>query len=198
MQACDLGWVDTFTGSVFPALGSRNQRAYADFLEERASDRAREMEPDLYVPARSVRSPEDFMLGEVYVDIKTRCLGRDFSMPNLISVDRARKILKDPNQDIWYWFIDYTVGEDGSFVVESSEMLPIWQLNWDSLSIQNLGLGQIQISDFDGLYDAEGNRDEWLGQLIKRTRAFYVDLQRKLALRIQALDSEFLLHELSH
>lgn len=198
MQASDFEWVDTFTGSVFPAVGSRNQRAYADFIEERATARALEMEPWLYVPARSVRSPEDFMLGEVYVDIKTRCLGRDFSMPNLISVDRAKKILRDPKADIWYWFIDYMVSDDGSFSIESSEMLPIWQLNWDSLSIQNLGLGQIQISDHEGLYDSEGNRDEWLRQLILRTRAFYVDLQHKLGLRIQALDSEILLYELSH
>jgi hypothetical protein len=183
MQAFELDWIDDLVGKIYPPLPSNNQRAYADFIEEQACKMAQELAPDLYAPASSVRSPEDFMLGDTIVDIKTRCLGREFSMPNLISVDRAKKILKDPNKDIWYWFIDYTVYQDGTFGILHSHVFPIWQLNWDSLSIQNLGLGQIQISDHEGLYDSEGDRDEWLRQLILRTRAFYVDLQRKLALR---------------
>jgi hypothetical protein len=187
MQACDVSCVADLVGSRFNALQSTNQRAYADYLEQHACGLVKDAYPDLYKASTSVRSPEDFMLGDILVDVKTRCIGREFSMPNLISVDRASKILADPSRDIWYWFIDYEVHDDGTFTVVSSELTPIWHLNWQALSIQNLGLGQIQISNWSMLIDPAPARSFWMLNLTKRTREFYVRLQQKLEKRIKAL-----------
>lgn len=187
MQACDVSCVTSIVGSKFNALQSTNQRAYADFLEHYACKLIEDTYPDAYKASTSVRSPEDFMLGTVLVDVKTRCINREFSMPNLISVDRASKILADQARDIWYWFIDYEVHADGTFSIVSSELVPIWHLDWSALSIQNLGLGQIQISNWAQLKDPAPSRAFWMLNLTKRTREFYVRLQQKLEKRIKAL-----------
>lgn len=187
MQASDISCVTSIVGAKFNALKSTNQRAYADYLEFYACKLIEDAYPDLYKASTSVRSPEDFMLGDILVDVKTRCINREFSMPNLISVDRASKILADQTRDIWYWFIDYEVHADGTFSIVSSDLTPIWHLNWEALSIQNLGLGQIQISNWAMLKDPAPARAFWCLNLTKRTREFYVRLQQKLEKRIKAL-----------
>lgn len=190
MLPSDLTWSKSIIGARFNALRSTNQRAYADYLEEYAAKLAQDECAAIFKPATSVRSPEDFMLGEILVDVKTRALDRKFSMPNLISVDRARKILKDPEKDVWYWFIDYSVHDDGTWIIDDSIIVPIWHLDWNALSIQNLGLGQIQISDWTCLIDSDPDRMLWYKTLVDKTREFYVNLQGKLIKRIATLDKE--------
>ena len=108
-------------------------------------------------------------------------------MPNLISVDRASKLLQDRECDIWYWMIHYKDAYGIDLV--SSDVVPIWHLNWDALSIQNLGLGQIQISDWNTLIDPDPDRALWLKELHIRTILFYKRLRDKLDKRIKSIEA---------
>ena len=160
-------------GATLPKPSSGNQRTYADLLEERACTIAKNMYSQDYQPARSVRSPEDFWIGNNLVDVKTRQLGTDFNMPNLISVDRLDKILRDPTLELYYWLIDYRVQSDGSCVVEHSEIRTVWSLPWDALAIQNLGKGQLQICKWEKVANHATDRAGWHAQLTEQRRQFY-------------------------
>jgi|LakMenEpi03Aug12_release.lakeMendotaPanAssembly.Ray.scaffolds.fasta_scaffold233468_4 hypothetical protein len=162
---------------------SGNQRAYADAIEELGCELAQQQWPSQYVPARSVRSPEDFMIvngdHSTYVDIKTRQIGTDFNMPNLISVDRLQKLLDDTNCDLVYWIIDYSVDQQGNAPILTSHMVPVYHLNWQGLSIGNLGLGQLQITNWNNLVQPTQNRDEWTQRLRSVRRDFYTSQAQK-------------------
>ena len=168
----------TLAGACFDRPSSGNQRAYADVLEEQACARALALYQKDYKPARSVRSPEDFWVGNNLVDVKTRQLGTDFNMPNLISVERLDKILNTPDQELYYWMIDYSVEADGSCVVRHSEVRTVWSLPWAALAIQNLGKGQLQICKWAEVANHATDKAAWHAQLKQERRQFY---QRQIA-----------------
>jgi len=166
-----------------PRPSSGNQRAYADVIEELGCDLAKRQWPSLYRAARSVRSPEDFTLvtntSRVLVDIKTRQLNTEFNMPNLISVDRLQKLLDDSAMELWYWIIDYEVDQSGSAAVVHSELVPVWNLNWQCLSIGNLGLGQLQITNWNNLVQSTQTKAVWANQLRETRKEFYTNQATK-------------------
>lgn len=170
----------------FGRPSSGNQRTYADLLEEQACVLARAQYPELYQPARSVRSPEDFWIGQNLIDVKTRQLGTDFNMPNLISVDRLDKILSHPEQELYYWLIDYTVEADGSCVVRHSEIRTVWSLPWTALAIQNLGKGQLQICKWENVTNHATDKAAWHAQLKTQRQQFY---RKQIAKLQRMLDS---------
>ena len=165
-------------GTTLPKPSSKNQRAYADMLEELACDLARTEFPDLYKKARSVRSPEDFTLCEngqtSYVDVKTRQLGTDFNMPNLISVDRLDKLLATADTELYYWMIDYQVADNGECTVRHSEIRSVWSLPWAALAIQNLGKGQLQIAKWSEMNSYATDKAKWHEHLKGERKRFYL------------------------
>jgi len=167
-------------GACFAKPSSGNQRTYADLLEEQACILAQSQYPDLYKPARSVRSPEDFWIANNLIDVKTRQLGTDFNMPNLISVDRLDKILGHPEQELYYWLIDYRVNLDGSCAVEHSEIRTVWSMPWAALAIQNLGKGQLQICKWAELAVHATDKAAWHAQLKTQRQQFYCKQMAKL------------------
>lgn len=172
----------------YPKPSSSNQRAYADLLEEQACIQAKLMYPNEFRAARSVRSPEDFWVTNNMVDVKTRQLGTDFNMPNLISVDRLEQILENPTQELYYWMIDYRVQPDGSCTIEHSEIRAVWTLPWEALAIQNLGKGQLQIKDWSKLDTYLDDRVSWLQDLRMARKVFYLkqaDKFRRMADKIK-------------
>jgi hypothetical protein len=174
-----------------PKPSSGNQRAYADLIEEKAVEIAKAHCPSEFVPARSVRSPEDFTLKRdktVLIDVKTRQLNTKFNMPNLISVDRLDRILSDATQDLYYWLIDYEVLADGSCVIRHSEIRAVWSLPWEAVAIQNLGKGQLQIKDWSRLDTYLNDRASWLYDLRSMRKIFYLkqaDKFRRMAEKIK-------------
>jgi len=165
-------------GAVYTKPSSGNQRTYADLIEENACNLAKLQFAVQFKPARSVKSTEDFALVEnertIYVDVKTRQLGTDLNMPNMISVDKLNKLLDDADTELYYWMIDYEVREDGSVQVAHTEIRAVWDLPWAALAIQNLGLGQLQIANWAAMPQSSGlTRDAWHAQLKIKMRAFY-------------------------
>lgn len=178
-------------GTVLPKPSSGNQRAYADLIEEKAVQIAQTHCPSEFVPARSVRSPEDFTLKldkTCLIDVKTRQLGTDFNMPNLISVDRLDQILSNADMDLYYWMIDYEVLDDGSCTIRHSEIRAVWSLPWEAVAIQNLGKGQLQIKNWSQLSTYLDDRASWLQDLRAMRKIFYLkqaEKFRRMADRIQ-------------
>jgi hypothetical protein len=162
---------------------SGNQRVYADLLEESACAIAQDQFAEQYRKSRSVKSTEDFALVEngrtIYIDVKTRQLGTDLNMPNMISVDKLNKLLDDPHTELYYWMIDYEVRADGSAQVTHTEMRAVWDLPWSALAIQNLGLGQLQIANWSAMSQPGLPRADWHARLQSEMHKFYTKQAQK-------------------
>jgi hypothetical protein len=152
--------------SVSPKAG---QRQIADVIEANLADYYVEQGGKL---PDSVRTIEDVSLGDTLIDIKTRDVNRKFSMPNLISVARLRK---NKDTKIVYHFVDYEVS-DNEVVVLNQTIVPIWEIDWSVLKIQNLGKGQLQlcgVKDYNKLPKYEGTQEEWFVRLELEMVNFY-------------------------
>jgi hypothetical protein len=164
------------------------QRGVADYIEILCCEKINQLSTsDLIVnEAVSVRSIEDIEIklnNNLYkIDIKTHDVNRDFSMPNLISIDRARKYLSIVTNHIIYIFIDYKI-EDDIVTIINVLVKPIESLDWSYLAIQNLGKGQLQIKSMsDGLFFNDNvSRKEWLDKLIKEGKDYYERLILKVS-----------------
>lgn len=178
-------------GTTYSRPSSRNQRAYADLIEEQAANQAQLLYSDQFRSATSVRSPEDFVLQldlRYLIDVKTRQLNTQFNMPNLISVDRLERILADPAQDLYYWMIDYEVDAAGDCIIRHSEIRAVWSLPWEALAIQNLGKGQLQIKNWDYMGKYLTDRASWAQDLRAARKTFYLkqaDKFRRMAEKIK-------------
>ena len=77
------------------------QRSIADIIENHIIE---EYVAKGGIRPKSVRTIEDVAYEDKLIDIKTRDIGRDFSMPNLISVDR---LMKNKDKQIEYKIVEY-------------------------------------------------------------------------------------------
>lgn len=157
----------------FPDSKNLQQRGIADKIEDACNQIISE-NFDLVSPARSNRSIEDVNIGNVYVDHKSSDAARDFKMPNLISIDRLRKL----DRELIYNFIVY---DSKQKVILKTFALDVYELNWDHLKIQNLGKGQLQIvnmAKFIKSPKTELTKSEWLARLKTEAVAFYKKVQR--------------------
>jgi hypothetical protein len=181
------GKINNLVGFEFNSMNLM-QRGVADYIENLCCQRVSELKTDILIinEANSVRSIEDVEIeysGNTYkIDIKTHDINRDFSMPNLISIDRARKFLSDLNNHIVYIFIDYTI-DDSTVYIIGAKVQPIESLDWSYLAIQNLGKGQLQIKNMsDGLFfNDDVDKQVWLNKLIEEGEKYYEKLILKVS-----------------
>jgi len=164
----------------FTGLG---QRGIADIIEMVVSKACRDefMFDELwtYYPARSKRSMEDFSLrGDkmtYWYDVKSHDLNGDFCMPNLISIDRLRRVINDDSQELVYIFVDYIMND-----IKEIKFLPIHKISHQSLAIQNLGLGVLQLKNaHDPIIPFEGTKREWANEFSRMAIAFYEKQAKK-------------------
>lgn len=159
------------------------QRQIADVLEAHLSNYYVDQGGKL---PESVRTIEDVSLGDTLIDIKTRDINRKFSMPNLISVDRLRK---NKDKEIVYHFVDYRVKYD-VIEVTNQIILPIYEIDWSVLKIQNLGKGQLQlcgVKDYNNIPKYQGTREEWFAQLDLTMKNFYEKQITKFGMLLEDL-----------
>lgn len=158
----------------YPDSKNLQQRGIADKIEETCNLIIKQNFPDVVDP-RSRRSIEDITIGDTYVDHKSSDEALDFKMPNLISIDR---LIHLENQLV-YNFIIYN-SEDKAIVQNFS--LSVYELNWDHLSIQNLGKGQLQIKNMkDFLTNPKTSltKEQWIERLKAEAIVFYDTLIKK-------------------
>tara|TARA_Y100001938_G_C8037996_1_gene404490 strand:- start:276 stop:857 length:582 start_codon:yes stop_codon:yes gene_type:complete len=163
------------------------QRGVADVIEDLVADLI--ITRHSGTPARSKRSIEDVMVGDTtYVDIKTRDINADFSMPNLISIERLRKLYTNPLNELVIIFVDYEIvteendqaiyTQERYVIIRSVEIRPIETISWDNLHIQALGKGQLQLKDaHDPIKQYPYDRQEWMGTL-KWAALDFIDKQQ--------------------
>lgn len=141
-----------------------------------------------FVDRRSKKSLEDFTLVEKkdnievynYFDPKTHDEDADFSMPNLSSVDKLKKLLENPNQNLLNVFVSYKI--TNNFVsISHIDVRYIWELDFSILRIGSLGKGQLQISDMKkGILLTQEGRDEWYGKLKKLVNTYHVQQIKRI------------------
>lgn len=163
----------------FELSDAYGHRAVGDKIEDDCSQIANEYCNDYYIKPRSKKSIEDFTIkvGDNinWVDVKTHYIQdvKGFSMPNLISVDKLRKSLMNPNEHISYVFISYK-RENGIVLIEDVLVKYIWELDWDILGIGSLGKGQLQIKDANkDLKFTNIGKDEWAKILKTKVKEYH-------------------------
>ena len=162
-----------------PYVDNLEQRGYADMIEKLVAEQAQKNSPSQFHKARSKRSIEDFSYQDTkqktWFDVKSFDVNSDFSMPNLVSVDRLRKVLSDPEQDLIYILVHYQLDHVKKTVsIEHIEFRPIYEIDPAVLAIQNLGKGVLQVKNMHNALDKfTGGREEWLKHISKMTFQFY-------------------------
>ena len=129
---------------------------------------------------RSKKSIEDVTLVGVdnvtnYIDTKTHDIESEFSMPNLTSVEKIRKLLLDSSKSLIYVFVSYKK-EDNMVVIKKIEVKYIWEIDFSILRIGSLGKGQLQISNMNKelVFTQEG-KTSWLENLKSKVREYHQD-----------------------
>lgn len=157
----------------FPESASLQQRGIADKIENLCNHIIKENFSDV-TPAKSRRSIEDINIGNVYVDHKSSDAALDFKMPNMISIDRLKKL----DRPLIYNFIIY---DSVKKQIVKTFALDVYELNWEHLKIQNLGKGQLQITNMAKFLESPATsmtKEQWLTRLKEEAVAFYKKVQR--------------------
>jgi hypothetical protein len=130
------------------------------------------------VEPRSKKSIEDVTLighdgVKYYIDPKSHNVNSKFSMPNLTSVEKLRKLLSSKDKELVYVFVSYEViGQDVN--VTSIDVKYVWELSFDMLRIGSLGKGQLQISDMNKeLKFTEEGKQGWFNKLKETVRGYH-------------------------
>ena len=177
--------LQSMVGKTFNTKGLQ-QRGVADLIELMSTNLVLELKSDDIVTesATSRRSIEDVQLrkdGQLYkVDVKSHETTSEFSMPNLISIDRLKTFYRDPNNHLIYIFIGYYTSDEVT-VIESVEVRGVEELDWSILAIQNLGKGQLQIKNMNNdLVFTDIPRQEWINILKAEAIKYYTKLITKI------------------
>jgi len=127
---------------------------------------------------RSKKSIEDVTLvgtnGVNYrVDPKTHDIHSEFSMPNLSSVEKLRKLLENKNEELIYIFVSYVInGLEVS--ITKIDVKYLWELSFEMLRIGSLGKGQLQISNMHNeLKFTNIGKLKWLDELKSKVREYH-------------------------
>ena len=155
------------------------QRGVADVIEKYICEQIIKIDDQNLIieESKTKKSLEDIQIKnnqELYkIDIKTHDINSDFSMPNLISVDRLKKFYENDNNYIIYIFVSYNTINNNT-QIKNIQIRFIEELSWDILGIQNLGKGQLQIKNMNNqLIFVEINRINWINTLKQNMIKFY-------------------------
>lgn len=151
----------------FSLSQSFGQRSVGDKIEDDCAMIVKQFYADNYVAPRSKKSTEDFSLAflkdSFYFDVKTHFIQEKlgFSMPNLASIDKLRKLLVDDTKSLIYIFVDYKRTET-EVTIENVIVKYIWELDWSILGIGALGKGQLQVKNANNeMVFTEIGKEEW-------------------------------------
>jgi hypothetical protein len=156
----------------YPESKNLQQRGIADKIEDTCTLILKEHIKEAQDPS-SRRSIEDVSIGKILIDTKTSDEALDFKMPNMISIDRLRKNIINEDKELWYNFVIYNSKEKK---IKDVFLLNYYELNWDYLSIQNLGKGQLQIRNMKEFLEnpiSKLSKDHWINKFKEQAILFY-------------------------
>jgi hypothetical protein len=164
------------------------QRGIADIIEIIVSDIILNLKHQSIkesYEAKSKRSIEDVGLvtteyDDIKIDIKTHDSDSDLSMPNLISISRIKKFYENDRNLLLYVFVKY-VSNNNVIQILDTKVKAIEQLNWECLTIGNLGKGQLQVKNMDEIsFQNHMTRSDWVERLSYDVVLYYQSLVNKI------------------
>ena len=164
------------------------QRGVADIIEQDVSRIILNLKSRIIkesYEAKSKRSIEDVGLitkdyDDVKIDIKTHDTESELSMPNLISISRLKKFYENDRNLLVYVFVKY-INHGNNVQVLQVKVKPIEQINWECLTIGNLGKGQLQITDMNKIsFQNFMTRKDWMERLSYDAIIYYQKLIDKI------------------
>lgn len=175
----------------FELSESYGQRSVGDKIEADCRDIAKNEFHNNIVLPKSKRSVDDFTLlidgNKHQFDVKTHFIQSTdgFSMPNLKSVKRLKKILENENDSLSYIFVSYK-RENGIVTIEDVHIKYVWELDWSMLTIGALGKGQLQIKDANKeLVFTNIGKEKWFEILKTKVSEFYQKELKKIEKEIK-------------
>lgn len=137
----------------FELVDGGQQRTVGDLIEKKVSEIILSSTSNLITEkkkARSKKSIEDVTIISdgitYYIDPKTHNIGSDFSMPNLTSIDKLKKLFLSSKEELIYVFVSYSISEN-YVVIEDIKVFFIWEIDISVLGVGALGKGQLQIKN---------------------------------------------------
>jgi hypothetical protein len=152
----------------FELVDGGMQRTVGDLVESQVTEILMNAKSDLItetVRARSKKSIEDVTLVSdlvsFYIDPKTHNLESGFSMPNLTSIDKIKKLFLSDKKELIYVSVSYKI-ENGWVNIKDIKVFFIWELDISILGVGALGKGQLQIKNAKKeLIFTDKGKQEW-------------------------------------
>jgi hypothetical protein len=154
----------------FELIEGGQQRTVGDLIESKVSEilfnSTSELISEMRAP-RSKKSIEDVTLVSngvlYYIDPKTHDINSDFSMPNLTSVEKIKKLFDTTDKELIYVFVSYAI-TDGMVIISDIKVFFLWELDISILGVGALGKGQLQIKNANkDLVLTEKGKVGWYG-----------------------------------
>jgi hypothetical protein len=163
----------------FELVDGGMQRTVGDLIENKISDILFNSNSELITEKREPRSKksiEDVTLVSdgvlYYIDPKTHDTNSDFSMPNLTSIDKIKKLFSSDEQELIYVFVSYGL-DNGMVVISDIKVFFIWELDISILGIGALGKGQLQIKNANNeLVFTNKGKEEWFEDFKKLVQEY--------------------------
>jgi len=137
----------------FELVNGGMQRTVGDLVESKVTEILMNAKSDLITETkgpRSKKSIEDVTLVSdlvsFYIDPKTHDMDSGFSMPNLTSIDKIKKLFLCDNKELIYVSVKYKL-ENGWVNIVDIKVFFIWELDISVLGVGALGKGQLQIKN---------------------------------------------------
>jgi hypothetical protein len=163
----------------FELVNGGMQRTVGDLVESRVTEILMNSKSDLITETkgpRSKKSIEDVTLVSdlvsFYIDPKTHDMGSGFSMPNLTSIDKIKKLFLSDKKELIYVSVSYT-NENGWVNIHDIKVFFIWELDISILGVGALGKGQLQIKNAKkNLVFTDKGKQKWYGDFKKLVQEY--------------------------
>jgi hypothetical protein len=155
----------------FELVDGGQQRTVGDLIERKISEILYNSENNLISEKRAPRSKksiEDVTLVSngitYYIDPKTHDVNSSFSMPNLTSINKIKKLFLSKDKDLIYVFVSYNLSE-GMVIINDIKVFFIWEIDITVLGVGALGNGQLQIKNANNelVFTNKGKLEWYLG-----------------------------------
>lgn len=163
----------------FELVDGGQQRTVGDLIESKVSEILKNTSSDLITEIRAPRSKksiEDVTLVSsgitYYIDPKTHDVNSDFSMPNLTSIEKIKKLFLKNTEELVYVFVSYRI-QEGIINIVDVKVFFIWELDISILGIGALGKGQLQIKNAnESLVFTSKGKEKWYDDFKKVVQVY--------------------------
>ena len=147
--------------------------SYSKYIEQICYDKIRTIEECTFT--NNDGETDILFYNNVYkLNIKFLDINNNVLVSNLMSIDRIKKLLQDETYHIIYIFIEYKLN-DNDITITNVHISNMENIDWNCLTIQNLGKGQLQMKNNSEpiMFNFDITRKDWLDELKKQAIQYY-------------------------